>query len=150
MRVGSIAALDAVAGTLWNDTAGPFFDSDGVRALLGDITKQAVSDRVRRHRLLGLRTGSGRLVYPAFQFDGRHVVRGFPETLMVIAPDDVEGWYVVSWFTTADPELGGRSPIEALRQGDLPAVLAAARRRRCKHSWLSLSSMRRGLQRPRI
>ncbi|MDA3040613.1 MAG: hypothetical protein O3C27_14000 [Actinomycetota bacterium] len=127
VRVGSIAALGAVAGTLWNDAAGPFFDSDGVRALLGDITRQAVSDRVRRHRLLGLRTGSGRLVYPAFQFDGRQVLRGLPEALTVIAPDDVEGWYVASWFTTTDPGLGGRSPIDALRHGDLPPVLLAVR-----------------------
>ncbi len=127
MRVGNVAALEAVAGTLWNDVAGPFFDSDGVRALLGDITKQAVSDRVRRHRLLGLRTGSGRLVYPTFQFDGRRVVPGLPEALTVIAPDDTEGWYVASWFTTSDAALGDRSPIEALRQGDLRAVLPAAR-----------------------
>ncbi len=126
-QLGRAAALGAMAGSLWSDELGPFYDSDGVAVLLGGITKQAVSDRVRRHRLIALRTGSGRLVYPAFQFQGRAVVPGVAATLTIVAPDDTEAWYVASWFVTPDANLAGRSPIEALRNGDTDQVARAAR-----------------------
>jgi len=126
-NLGRSAALGAVAGSIWTDELGPFYDSEGVRSLLGNVTKQAVSDRVRRHRLLALRTGSGRLVYPAFQFSGRAVIDGLGDVLAVVAPDDTESWYVASWLTTADPNLSNRTPIQALRDGDAEAVLHAAR-----------------------
>jgi hypothetical protein len=125
-EAGRRAALAAVAGQVWSEHLGPLFDTDGVAALLGGVTKQAVSDRVRRRRLLALRTGSGRLVYPAFQFDGRHVLRGLADVLGQIEPDDAEAWTVASWLTTPDPALGGRTPVDALRDGDTDPVLAAA------------------------
>lgn len=125
--IGRAAALGAVAGSLWSDELGPFYDSDGVRVLLGNVTKQAVSDRVQRHRILALQTGSGRLVYPAFQFDGRRVVEGLGEVLAIVVPDHVESWYVASWLTTPDAALDGHTPIDQLRSGHGEAVLVAAR-----------------------
>lgn len=127
VAAGRSAALEALAGAHWTDEIGPFYDSAGVRQLLGQITKQAVSDRVQRHRLLALRTGSGRLVYPTFQFNGRDVTNGLPEVLGIVAPDNVEAWYTASWLTTPDPALGGRSPIVALKSGQTNEVAAAAR-----------------------
>ncbi len=124
---GHTAALEAVAGVMWHDEIGPFYDTDGVRQLLGGVSKQAVADRVRRHRLLALRTGSGRLVYPTSQFDGRSVRPGLADVLGLVAPDDTEAWYVASWLTTPDPRLGGREPMAALADGDTDTVLAAAR-----------------------
>lgn len=127
-HLGRTAALGAVAGSLWTDELGPFYDSEGVGMLLGNVTKQAVSDRVRRHRLLALRTGSGRLVYPAFQFENRSVLDGLGDLLSIVAPDDTEGWYVASWLTTSDPAFGGRSPVEELRTHGLTDELRAAAR----------------------
>ncbi len=127
VSAGRDAALEAMAGSLWSEELGPFYDSDGVRQLLGGVSKQAVSDRVQRHRLLALRTGSGRLVYPAFQFDGRSVAQGLGDVLSIVAPDDVESWYTASWLTSSDPALGGHSPVEALKAGEQAAVEAAAR-----------------------
>lgn len=95
--------------------------------LLGGVSKQAVNDRVRRHRLLALRTGSGRLVYPVAQFDGERVVAGLSDVLDVLVPDDTEAWMVASWLTTPDPELAGRTPLEALRAGERTEVVRAAR-----------------------
>ncbi len=127
VRTGREAALEAMAGSLWNDELGPFYDSDGVRHLLGGVSKQAVSDRVHRHRLLALRTGSRQLVYPTFQFDGRAVVKGLADVLTIVAPDDVEAWYTASWLTSPDPALGGLSPMRALQAGHDSEVEEAAR-----------------------
>ena len=126
-RTGRRAALRAIAGTVWTDEVGPFYDTDGVTTLLGGVSKQAVNDRVRRHRLLALRTGSGRLVYPAAQFDGHRVVDGLGAVLDVLVPDDAEAWMVASWLSTSDPALDDRSPLDALRSGERNAVLVAAR-----------------------
>lgn len=126
-EAGRRAALKAVSGAMWTDAVGPFYDTDGVMTLLGGVSKQAVSDRVRRHRLLALRTGSGRLVYPAAQFDGEHVVDGLGDVLDVLVPDNTEAWMVASWLTTPDPELGGDTPLGALRAGERDAVVRAAR-----------------------
>lgn len=126
-EAGRRAALKAVAGAMWTDEVGPFYSTEGVMTLLGGVSKQAVSDRVRRHRLLALRTGSGRLVYPAAQFHDQRVIDGLGEVLDVLVPDDTEAWMVASWLTTADPELHGRTPIDALRSGDRTEVIHAAR-----------------------
>ncbi|MGH9119175.1 MAG: hypothetical protein ACRD0A_15230 [Acidimicrobiales bacterium] len=124
---GRRAAATALAGALWSERLGPVHDTAGAAAILGGITKQAVSERARRHRLLALRTGSGRLVYPAFQFNGNDVLPGVVDVLAVARPDPVTAWTVASWLTTPDPVLGGRTPVAALRDGDADAVLVAAR-----------------------
>lgn len=126
-EAGRRAALKAVAGAMWTDSVGPFYDTEGVMTLLGGVSRQAVHDRVRRHRLLALRTGSGRLVYPAAQFVDEHVAPGLGDILDILLPDDTEAWMVASWLTTSDPHLGDRTPITALRAGDLDEVEAAAR-----------------------
>lgn len=126
-EAGRRAALKAVSGAMWADAVGPFYDTEGVMALLGGVSKQAVNDRVRRHRLLALRTGSGRLVYPAAQFNDERVVDGLGDVLDVLVPDDTEAWMVASWLTTPDPDLDGRTPLAALRTGDRDDVVRAAR-----------------------
>lgn len=123
---GRRAATTALAEALWADQLGPVYDTAGVAALLGGVTKQAVSDRVSRHRLLALRTGSGRLVYPAFQFNGHDVTPGLAEVLATVHPDAVSAWTVASWLTTPDPALRRRTPIEALHDGAIDDVLVAA------------------------
>jgi len=126
-EAGRRAALKAVSGAMWTNTVGPFYDTEGVMTLLGGVSKQAVNDRVRRHRLLALRTGSGRLVYPAAQFCDERVVDGLGDVLDVLVPDNTEAWMVASWLTTPDPELDARSPITALHAGAVDDVLRAAR-----------------------
>ena len=127
VEAGRRAALRAVAGAMWTDAVGPFYSTEGVMSLLGGISKQAVNDRVRRHRLLALRTGAGRLVYPTAQFHDDRVIGGLGDVLDVLVPDDTEAWMVASWLTTPDPDLSGRTPIEALQAGDRDDVLQAAR-----------------------
>ena len=123
---GRRAALNAVSGAMWTDHLGPFYNTEGVMALLGGVSKQAVHDRVRRHRLLALRTDSGRLVYPTFQFVGHAPVTGLDKVLAIVLPDDAESWMVASWLCTPDPALGS-TPVAALRAGHHDPVCAAAR-----------------------
>lgn len=126
VELGRRAALAAAAGQVWSDQLGPVYDTEGVRELLGGVSRQAVSERVRRHALLGLRTGSGRLVYPAFQFDRNGVVEGLATVLSVFELDDISAWTVASWLASPDPDLDGRRPIDALHHGELQPVMAAA------------------------
>lgn len=98
--------------------AGPFTDTEGVRKLLGGVTKQAVSQRLRQRRLLGLSlaadgTARDRLVYPLWQFRPS-VLRALPKVLAAAGFDPdrpVTGWRIAHWLTNTSDVLGGFAPI---------------------------------------
>jgi hypothetical protein len=128
-ELGERAGLTAAAASVWSEHAGPFVDSEGVMALLGGVSKQAVSQRVRAGRLLALRTESGRLVYPLWQFLDGEPVDGLAEVLDAAGYDSQSktiAWTLASWLCTEDPELGG-SPRSLLAGGQIDEVLQAAR-----------------------
>ena len=112
----------------WQEHLGPCFDASGVREILGapgrPVSKQAVS---QRRGLLALTTGSGRVVYPAFQFDGHGVVAGLAEVLELLPADLVSRWTVASWLVSDDADLGA-TPIAVLLTGRLRPVVEAASR----------------------
>lgn len=122
-----LAALQAVATAHWSAEVGPFYDGEAVRSLLGrggaPVSRQAVS---KRRDLLALRTGSGRVVYPAFQFDGRSPVPGLRAVLDAFEHAPVSRWTLASWLSSPAPELDGRAPVDALRSGDVDGVLDCA------------------------
>ncbi len=130
---GRHAAAITAAGQAWADDAGPFTDTAGARVALGGVSKQAVSQRLRDGRLLGLQLLSGgtardRIVYPLWQFRPG-VLRMLPAVLAAAGFDPdrpVSGWTIAAWLTAADDELGGRAPVELLEAGHRDGVLAAA------------------------
>ena len=126
-RVLAASAVDTA--TTWDEHLGGFYDVDGVRHLLSGggrpITKQAVS---KRRGLLALTTGSGRVVYPIFQFAGSGVVDGLDEVLAVLPESLVSRWTLASWLVSEQGDLGGESPVALLRDGAAARVAAAARR----------------------
>lgn len=127
--LGERAGLVAAAGSIWADHVGPFLDTEGVTTVLDGVSRQAVSLRVRARRLLALRTGSGRLVYPLWQFRDGAPLPGLAEVLDAAGYDPERpstGWTIASWLATADPDLGGE-PRELLAAGRLEPVLPAAR-----------------------
>jgi|GEM_PF-674459 len=127
--LGERAGLAAAASALWTDHAGPFLDTEGVAAILDGVSKQAISQRVRGRRLLALRTGSGRLVYPLWQFRDGTPLTGLGEVLTTAGYDPgrpATGWTLASWLVTEDPDLGA-APRDLLAAGNLEAVLTAAR-----------------------
>ena len=111
----------------WHEHLGPCLDVTGVREVLGEpgrpVSKQAVS---QRRGLLALATGSGRVVYPAFQFEGRLVVPGVGDVLRTLPKDLVSRWTVASWLVSPDAELGA-APMTLLRAGLRRPVADAAR-----------------------
>lgn len=121
------------AGLAWADDVGPFLDTDGVRAALGGVTKQAVSQRMNARRLLGLRlaedgSGAVRLVYPAWQFRPG-ILDLLPEVLAAAGYSPgraTTGWTIATWLTTSHPGLGGMTPVQLLaaRRGKQVVVLA--------------------------
>lgn len=127
--LGERAGLAAAAAALWTEHAGPFLDTEGVTSMLAGVSKQAVSQRVHGRRLLALRTGSGRLVYPLWQFHEGGPLPGLAEVLEAAGYDPgrpATGWTVASWLATDDADLGG-APRALLAAGRLEPVLAAAR-----------------------
>jgi len=102
----------------WDEALGPFYGTGQVRRLLGGITRQAVDDRIRRRRLLALRTTDGRYAYPTFQFD-RHnrVLAGLPEVLRTFSSDVVDGWTLAGWLCAKQRHLGGQSVVGWLQAG---------------------------------
>jgi hypothetical protein len=133
-EVGRRAAVLAAAGQAGRRDAGPFYGTEGAQAALGGVSKQAVSQRVRQGRLLGLRlaadgSGRDRLVYPTWQFHPV-VLRHLPTVLAAAGFDDrrpTTGWTIAAWLTTSDDHLGGLAPIEVLQSGHVDSLIELAR-----------------------
>jgi hypothetical protein len=111
----------------WIAHLGPMYDVETVRRLLGrpdaPVSRQAVS---KRRGLLALTTGSGRVVYPAFQFVGGSPVPQLARVLSALPEALVSRWTVASWLASAEPMLDDQRPIDVLAAGQSDAVVRAA------------------------
>ena len=107
--------------------AGGAFDLEQVRTLLHGISRQAVDKRVQEGSLLAVPGPSNRRCYPTLQFnrDGSVVagIKEIQDSLPVESP-----WAVLNFLVRPDDRLGGRKPIDVLREGNLSLVLEAANR----------------------
>lgn len=89
------------------------------------ITRQAVAKRVRAGRLLALDIGRHGQALPTWQFERGGVLAGLEAVLDALA--DHDPWMKLAFFLSDSPWLADRRPLDVLREGDLPAVLRAAR-----------------------
>lgn len=125
-REAAEQAVDTAA--IWHEHLGAFYDVEGVRRLLGrsgrPVSKQAVS---KRRGLLALRTGSGRVVYPSFQFRDGGPLAGIEQVLAVLPEVLVSRWTVASWLVSPQPDLDGDRPLDVLAAGHIEPVTDAAR-----------------------
>ena len=110
------------ADQVWSAQIGPGLTQADVARLL-DVTVQAVS---KNKGLLRLDNRDGRPVYPIVQFDGRRALAGISEVVAVLH-GPLLPLTIASWLTSTKTALAGRTPIEALRAGDLAQVQALAR-----------------------
>jgi hypothetical protein len=95
--------------------------TEDVRDLLGGISRQAVSERVRSGRLLGSRL-RGTLRMPAWQFGPDGVVPGLPRVLAVLASRG-SAIAAQAWMRTPIAEEGGRSAADLVIDGELDLAL---------------------------
>ena len=115
----------------WGEHLGAFYEAAAVCPLLGPegqpVTPEAVLERTD---LLALTTGSGQVIYPAFQFRGRRLVPGLDRVLAELPESVVSRWTLSSWLVSPERDLGGDRPIDVLfDQGPagVDAVVHAAR-----------------------
>jgi hypothetical protein len=91
------------------------------------VGRQTPHDRRLAGTLLAVKD-RGQWRFPAWQFDADGpdgVLQGLPEASRSLrAPMSDVGR--VRWFTTPKPLLSGRTPLDALRSGDIEAVIAEA------------------------
>lgn len=95
-----------------------------VAQILGS-SRQTPHDRIRAGTLLAVEDG-GRLRFPRWQFDPagpQGVVAGLPSVIQALS---VPPLTQVKWLQTPSPYLEDRTPLEALKAGDIERVLPAA------------------------
>lgn len=92
-------------------------------------TKQALSQAVRSRRVLRLQAEDGNFGYwwgGLTETAPHRPIAGLKETLAAW-DGAVDPWTVASWLSTEQPELDGRTPRQALIDGDTADVVTLAR-----------------------
>lgn len=95
-------------------------------ARLLNTSRQTPHDRVKSGSLLA-EADRGGLRFPAWQFDPQGpdgVVAGLPAVVRALA---VPSLSKINWLVRPNPYLEGRTPLEALRQGEVERVVETAR-----------------------
>ena len=108
------------------EASGGFLAGADVAAML-QMTPAAVHKRYKAHQLLGIREEKRRISYPALQFSDGRVVEHLPEVLELLAARHIDDRAQLRFLAGSHSRLSGRTPVGALRDGDVSQVLAAAR-----------------------
>lgn len=104
------------------EDAGGALEAGEVAELLG-ITPQAVHQRRHRGTLLAVQRPNGQWVYPRIQFEPVEIANRIGDVLSAFTVE--EPWTRLSVLLSASPSLGGRRPIDALREGDVDGAREA-------------------------
>jgi hypothetical protein len=100
--------------------------ASAVAKLLGARNRQTANQRAEAGTLLAIRD-NGALRFPLWQFDPEGpegVVEGLPAVLKALPmPSDFAR---AVWFVTPKPLLGERTPLAALKDGDVDQVMTVA------------------------
>ncbi|MBC2589089.1 MULTISPECIES: hypothetical protein [Rhodococcus] len=114
----------------WEKHIGPILTHKQTLEVTG-WSKQALSQGVRDNRVLRLTAADGTAGYWSDGFTetaaGYRPIAGIKNVLGAWAHADVEPWTIASWMSSAQPELDGRTPRQALLDGDSADVEKLAR-----------------------
>lgn len=102
---------------------GRLMTADQFRQALG-ITRQAVSKAVDQLRMFSLDGPAGKQVYPGFFTDAQYDRRTLERVCQALG--DLPGPSKWQFFTTGKASLHGRTPLEAIANGHIANVIAAA------------------------
>ncbi|CAN7696637.1 helix-turn-helix domain-containing protein [Rhizobium leguminosarum] len=100
------------------ERAGGTMSAEDAGRMLG-ISRQAVDKRRRAGTLLAVREGSD-WRYPLCQLDQGEVIAGISDVVRGFAA--AGPWIALDFLLAADTALGGRTALQALREGDREAV----------------------------
>jgi hypothetical protein len=89
------------------------------------VSRQAIDNRRKRGGLLAVQLGRRGFRYPAWQFTADGVLPGLKETLAALG--DLGPWVQLAFLLNDNAWLDGRRPLDALRAGEIEAVVDAAR-----------------------
>jgi len=106
------------------EQAGGMLSSSRAAEILS-ISPQALHKRQAKGGLIAVALIGGDLGYPAFQFESDQVTAGIGEILAAIAIDDP--WMRLNFILSPLDELGETSPLDAIRRGETPAAVTAAK-----------------------
>jgi hypothetical protein len=110
------------------EAEGGSWSSEDVARLL-QISKTAVLKRLATGRLLAWREERLQAArFPRWQFDEHgHVLDGLEKVLKVLNQDErLDAWGKILFFLQEKPSLGGRRPLDLLREGNLKEASLAA------------------------
>lgn len=120
LRAAAAVAANAVVESQrrLSERFGRFYTSETARGALHSITRQALNDRVKNHRLLRIETADGKSLYPELQFNGAGgLVEGLAKILKVLLPAATDEWVVLYWLTAPLDDFDGRTAADVLRNG---------------------------------
>ena len=124
--VDPFAAARARGQQMQRDTLaaqGEFLDADTVAARLG-IRRDEVESRLQQGLVLGLPLESGGVAFPAWQFTHDGLLPGLETVLEALGVRNA--WMGAAFFLSGDIRLDGRTPLEALLNGEVEAVRLTA------------------------
>lgn len=108
---------------------GGSISADEARMKLGGLSKEAVLKRYRKGQLIGWREArQGAVRFPVWQFKDENVLPGVPEVLAILneAPW-MDDWGRVLFFLNERRSLGGKRPLDSLREGKRNFVVELAK-----------------------
>jgi hypothetical protein len=88
------------------------------------MTRQAVDERRKKGRLIGLNTGRRGYAYPVWQFDDEGTLPGLEQVLRALTR--VEPWSLVAFMLNRNSRLADETPLTELRRGRIDEVVEAA------------------------
>jgi nucleoid DNA-binding protein len=104
--------------------SGGAFTLQNVEKLLG-ISRQAIDRKVRDDALLAVPGPHNHRRYPVVQFTGDGIVPGLEDVLKSLP--SANGWFRLNFLIRPDARLGGRRPIDLLRESKIDPVVVAAK-----------------------
>lgn len=128
--IGRRAAMAVLAGEAWERALGDLLTSAEARILLGGVSREALRKRVASGSAIALRDDGGAVRYPRWQFDAAagSVFPAVKQLNLIFGDTGLDPWTLASFATTSQPELDGRTPVEALSDENPEPLLRAARR----------------------
>jgi hypothetical protein len=126
----AIARGDVVRQQLTVDEGGSISSTEAAH-LLG-VAKATVLRRWRAHRMVGWKQAK-EVRFPVWQFAGAKLLPGIEEILQIFHSDDQ--WRVMMYFLGNRLSLEGRRPLDLLREGKVPKVVAHAKAYASDDNW---------------